>query len=817
MLRLPSLDIFSFWSGFIIASLLWLVVAGLRRLLRQLAENYKLRQQLKRESVRESLEQIFRQSTLNRAQRMHLGQCFFPLDSILIEPKVFVPFFELFNDSVPDYLLPEHIPYMPSFPRVTSTFGYPQQPLVNCLLNGANIVLVGKLGSGKTTALAALTAQIARSSTGSHLDELLPLFFHISDIDVFDESTPHLEKLIQALTSNASQKELLGFSEIITARLTNRIVLLLIDGLDELHPDQHQKAMKFLSAFLLEYPVQTIITADPCYLGQACELGFVPVLIAPWSSDDYTRFAEKWQSVSSSLYSQDPIEQPEILHSDLAKMSNCSTPFIATLQIMPTLFGFSQIIDETQLLSDYVNWVTDGKFTRDSLATFASPLFNSKVIAYDNPRHLSAAKSSKSNTPKASAKVEQSPPPSSPLSSAAIEFLLGKGVLSRSTSGKLLFSSTVLFAFVCDIPDVSFIDLVSPAKLQWSVYAESLRYHIANPDVAGIQQLITKSFDEPMFRPHQLLLRSCSLLPESHPLRNALMKLTVPLLLDETIPSAFRLGLIAAICESNEPGASTLFSRMLSSDSQTLARLGAVGCGLLHDAKSVSDLTALSRSANSSTAYAATLALAVIHTAPALKTLAEIFLSGNENHRRLVAELFASNIIPDGDEILKEGASLDDIVTRRAAVFGMMISSTDWSLETIKQIAVQDSQWLVRNAAGQALDARQNPNALIPVDLVSPWDASKVQEWSKKHGEVIELGQFPFEILQSMVDNGQWHEKRLALHYLACHATDGTYLALYNQTFGKIEPEELPTYAYYLWKLSASGMPVPPPSKYGFI
>lgn len=97
MLRLPSLDIFSFWSGFIIASLLWLVVAGLRRLLRQLAENYKLRQQLKRETVRESLEQIFRQSTLNRSQRMHLGQCFFPLDSILIEPKVFVPFFELFN------------------------------------------------------------------------------------------------------------------------------------------------------------------------------------------------------------------------------------------------------------------------------------------------------------------------------------------------------------------------------------------------------------------------------------------------------------------------------------------------------------------------------------------------------------------------------------------------------------------------------------------------------------------------------------------------------------------------------------------------
>jgi len=82
-----------------------------------------------------------------------------------------------------------------------------------------------------------------------------------------------------------------------------------------------------------------------------------------------------------------------------------------------------------------------------------------------------------------------------------------------------------------------------------------------------------------------------------------------------------------------------------------------------------------------------------------------------------VAELFATGLMSEGYEILKEGTSLEDIITRRAAVFGLASIRSSWANDLLERIVVEDSQWVVRNAAGQALESHQQKYALAPKRL----------------------------------------------------------------------------------------------------
>ena len=86
--RFPNIDSFSFWLGFILASVVWWVLSLLRPAFEQLRENAKAKQVEKKEKAKtmSGMEERYRQTILVHVQGFHLAAPLFSLDEIAEAP-----------------------------------------------------------------------------------------------------------------------------------------------------------------------------------------------------------------------------------------------------------------------------------------------------------------------------------------------------------------------------------------------------------------------------------------------------------------------------------------------------------------------------------------------------------------------------------------------------------------------------------------------------------------------------------------------------------------------------------------------------------
>ena len=823
MLKLPPIDTLSFWIGFFIASLFWLIISGLRQAVKRLISTTRERNQQRQQADIESLESILLSSVVKRAQKNHMASLLFPLDAVLITPTVFIPFPELSSESLPDTLLPDYIPYLPHFPQVTADFGYPRCLLIDVMKQRANICVVGGSGSGKTVALADIATKIARRDpcVGEfHSD--FPIYLHILDLNLdSDEQNP--EALISdTLCAFVPEKYTSRVLPFITHQLESNTAILILDGLDELPPELHAKALSIISGLLSHYPMlPVLITAHPNMLGNSAMLGFVPVLIAPWNSDDKILHHKLWHAAwNSSLADGDQAIAPDPhLIEGLQKVNNGS-PFIRTISMISLYTGFGKITDEASLLMGWLDWVLEGRVALPALRGLASYMVSQSRVAI--PIDEAARKLQKPKDMELIPDPQAIPQHSQSLKKRqirgkeeVIEYLMEHGLLRLHPSGQVSFTNPLLVGLLA-LPEKELVaKSLSKEGLRWVVIEHILQNNIHMILREDISEEWISFYDLPLLIPQLCITRNLSHLPDKHPLRERLLSGLVPLLLDDTLPFITRVNLIAAIVESKEQSLGILFRKLLTHKSNQVIRLATLGLGLLKDNKSLPELAALIESHSTEVAFTSTIAIAAMGTPHALKILVEVFLNGEENHRRLVAELFATGLMSEGYEILKEGTSLEDIITRRAAVFGLASIRSSWANDLLERIVVEDSQWVVRNAAGQALESHQQKYALAPKRFEKPWLVESVQDWARKKGESLAPGEFPAIIFAEMVQKGNLDEQRLALQYLSTAYFEPGLLAIYNILYGD-ETETVQNQAIYaLWKVSIIGNPIPPPRKYG--
>jgi len=134
-------------------------------------------------------------------------------------------------------------------------------------------------------------------------------------------------------------------------------------------------------------------------------------------------------------------------------------------------------------------------------------------------------------------------------------------------------------------------------------------------------------------------------------------------------PLGLRGQAMAAFVASGDPGAATLFRQLLSSRSFELIPLAALGSGALKDVKAIDALEELMQAPSGAVRRAICLALVAIGTEKSLEGVARALLQAMTNWRRAAAEALANDPI-EGHAMLKEGATLEDIMLRRAVVNG---------------------------------------------------------------------------------------------------------------------------------------------------
>jgi HEAT repeat protein len=392
--------------------------------------------------------------------------------------------------------------------------------------------------------------------------------------------------------------------------------------------------------------------------------------------------------------------------------------------------------------------------------------------------------------------------------------MVESGLLVSHSNNKMRFLHPVLNGYLAGqaIGDND-ADTTLLAIPDWDGKTLSLRYLAARGDASAVADIMLKESNLPLHNSTFAVARWLRDAPRETAWRSKAFASLLTILQAEGQPLGLRGQAMAAFVTSGDPGAATLFRQLLSSRSFELIPLAALGSGALKDMKATDALEELMQAPVSAVRRATCLALVAIGTEKSLEGVARALLQGDEELRRAAAEALANDPI-EGHPVLKEGATLSDILVRRAVVHGLSRVGQPWAIEILQQMQVQDDQWAVRNLATQYLEQMQKIDPRVPRQLMAPSESPWLIEFAGKQKMGIPRGGPATDVLLNAFKHGDTEERLAALPYLKRVANEGIIGALYNAMYGE-DPEVREAAFYAIEEIGANGVQLPHPNQFG--
>ena len=862
-----QLERYTFWAGFLAGSLLWWLLTRLRPWLPGAWRGLRAQFSTARQGMTVNPEERYRRDVLRQAQRAHLASVFFSLDEILVEPRLLAPPppLEPGSEQHESLIYNTVLPYLPDCPELGGTYHAPQLSLVEALQGGANLAVVGKPGMGKSVALAYLASILARqeASTGV-LAGMTPYLVHAADILPIPSRFNALEIISEAISTNVSALTLPRLSGFIRSTFTNESALLLLDGLDELPPDQFDQVVDLLGNLLETYPKVRIVAAvSPEYLGGLTRLGFMVVPLATWNDQDRQNFILKWSDLWTSYIAREKDRQKVdilLLNNWLVNAAPAFTPLELTLHVWAAYAGDVLGASSSQAIESYLlrmttqtqkarpvleklaaqialtanpvltfkeaeKWVPsdaaqvspfgDTPFSVDPLAegpeqtagdtTEAGP----DLPVVDEALETANTEPSPSKNGKQKAATREISP-----SQRLLDDLISAGLLVNRRNSRLSFVHPVIAGYLAGTALASSGGVEQLYhQPEWSGKYLALRYLSSWNDISGAVQQMLDSEQDPLYRK---LITSAEWLrdaPAKTAWRPLVLRKLSTLVQQEALPMSTRIRGMVAMALSADPGVPVLFRQHLEHPLDSMRELGALGCGLALDTKAVKLLTNLLNDSVIEVRLAAILALSRIGTKSAMEAIATVLLSGSETMRRAAAEGLSMQP-EEGYPALEEGSQMEDLLVRRATVYGLAQINEPWSRELLTKLQVEDEQWVVRSAATEALEGLTHPNPRIPrphPELAqTPW----LVAFAGRLGMGVAPGRPALQLVLQAARAGNDDERLAALQYLANHGGEEALAPIYQMYFSA-NPEDAEAAYRALWILAASGIRLPAPQQFG--
>jgi HEAT repeat protein len=841
---------FSFWLGFLVASLLWWLLGRFMPALKELGKNFLAQAKAVRESAKAGVDYHFRNDMIARAEKMHLAAPLFALQEILIPPRLMATPFpppmdgETAEKPLEDITM-KAIPYMPEWPELSAAFNSPTYELVEAAQKGTSLLLIGHAGSGKTVALAHLTEQVAKRVPGlGDFASQIPVLIHYADIPTGElTSNQPLNTILAALAPFVSSRTSPKLRPYLENALPQGRVLLIVDGMDELDQEEFLRAAGFLESVLNLYPKTPIIaTASPFYADGLGHLGLVPVALAAWTKQQRETFIQNWgqkwgQHIQPTLWnlspngtdSKAPIETA-ILNNWITVESLANTPLELTLKVWAAYAGDARGPLNVNALEAYVRRTTVNIHNANvALERVALQMSLSKTVyptqrsASRWARGISMDDSEESlvpvTNPESNDALEESGVLEGSVSRQAIPNLLANGILlSRADSRVSFVHPAVGGYFAGRALAASGGSSWVQNQPDWTGKQQAMQYlaHFGTP--LGATSSLTNP-DEDIL--HQRLLFVARWLPESlaHPKANwriTVMRELFNLIGSPGVTIGLRARALTALLLSKDPGIPQMCKRFLQHENSDVRQVAALGIGYLQDAKAINELGELLYDANHNIQRAASLALVAIGTQIALESVATSLLHGDENQQRAASEALA-NHPAEGHPTLKEASTFDDLLARRAAIYGLARLREPWARETIDTIRAQDKEWLVRNAAEEVAKLLDRGAPYIPGPNPPLHENGWLLLFAAKSGEGIGPGIEAEEVLQRALSRGTEHERVAAMYQLK-HVSAPTGEAVIPILYGTFlqDKDDLQEFAYMaLRALAFAGHLLPSPIKFG--
>lgn len=834
----------NFILGFVSGAVTWWAMTLIWPLIQQMLATRREKQKERAPQGSSSLEKAYAKMLFRQVQGAHLAANLFSLDEIAMEARLLAP---------PAYADPGEtrphadvvdlaLPYLPGQPEIASFYGAATLSISEAISGQVNLVITGQPGSGKTTALARLASQIAsRDAAVESLHDRIPFFVHVADLALplqnpkkpTDFLTPISEKLAEQAGVFEAGK-IPGFVEY---AFRSGQALFLLDGVDELPQAAIQDVSAYLRVILRQFPQTRIITTSgPEYADGLLSLGFVPMAIMPWNADQQKQFLEKWSSLWQKYVAVEAWAQASLNTADtllinrwLSDGNYGLTPLEYTLKIWAAYAGDARGSRPADAIEAHLRRLLPERTPFEALYAIGAQASLNGISIFENQRAREWTKSfepppavSEGSSPeeadsaptptdpkKKSASPAQTPRPAASL----VSKLTVSGILAAHGGSRVRFSHPLYLGFLAGKG-------LNPASVEtvlkqpaWAGQTATLRYLAAFGDASGLANSLLNQEDHILLRPRLMAGKLLRDAPLKASWRNAVMLALVNTLQDDDIPAGARGQVIAALAMSGDPGAGALFRQLLLAPSDELQRLAALGAGVMRDSKAVDGLTGMLASSGGAAQQAACLALVKIGTPQALTAIAATLVGGAEQLRIAAAEALADHK-QEGYETLRDGVTNEDILVRRAIVYGLARVREEWAQELLARIPVDDDQWVVRNAAAEMIAAAQRPNPRIPLRELPSHDTPWLIEFASKHGVGVTPGQPATDLYLLALKDENPEYRQAALHYLRQTPSEGVLSALYPHLYGADAGMKESVYQV-LAEMALGGANLPHPKMFG--
>jgi hypothetical protein len=851
MNRLPPLDMLSFWIGFIVASIFWAIIASVRPALRNALEMLKQQRQEARLRAGSSIEDNHRRNICQQTQEMHLAASLFSLSEITIEPRLMTPpsQSEPGAESHHRDIVEKTLPYLPETPELGTFYGEPGLGLAEALSGEVNLVITGQPGSGKSTALAYLACQVAEQSPATaSLNEHLPFLFHIAELGLplaeVKKAEDVLAPIIEAQSARTRIIDKARIPTFVQQTFQSGRALLLLDGLDEMPQPQVQEASNYLRVLLRAYPKTRIIAAAaPEYIDGLLQLGFMPTALQAWSTQEQTALLNNWDSlwqkyVKDEAWAQTAPNVDTLLLKRWLSQDNLGlTPLEYTLKIWAAYAGDVRGSSIPDHIEAHIRRLAPAEIPAEALQVLASQSSLSQLAAFEEKQasewvrpfeqalsqvSLEPAPGSETATSEAESAIETTQDgEKAPAKKAApvkkisvVNILTKSGLLKKLPKNRLSFSHPVLADYLTS-QALSAPGAAEPMLKQpdWSRKTQVMRYLAAFSDATPLIQSLLVESDPVLLRPQRTTAMLVRYAPRNAPWRNTAIASLLEILQNDDYPLALRGEIATNFALSKDPQISALFRQLLQAPSDKLRQLAALTLGLMRDTKAVEPLASLLSLSIGPTQQTACLALVAIGTPPALESVAAALLGGDEDLRQSAAEALA-NDPHEGREALREGIGAEDILLRRAIVYGLARVPEAWADELLQKTQIEDNQWAVRNVAVELLESRKRPNPRIPRRLREPSEMPWLVEFAGRQGMGISPGQATMDMLLQAFKGNNPEEQRAALAYLRHKPSEGIIGTLYHAYFVNDHPQRELVYQI-LKEYASGGVSLPAPMQFG--
>jgi len=786
-----------FLVGVVAAVLIALLLSRLKPVFRWLRSALSEQLDALRASLRTRAIDRYQIELVSRMETLHLARPIFALDEVLVAPRVLAP------PQPTDPIHPEAayhttlavVPNLPDMNYLSGVFVAPSLTLAQALEGGHSLLLTGDPGAGKTIALAYLALRLAnRAPEMSALHGLVPVFVHAADLDLSRgaEKDP-LEPLILAAQRTASS----GVASMLPAYLRRHFsggrAILLLDGLDDFPPDLIVPVPGWLQALLKEYPGnRMVVVAAPMGYDGLLSVGLAPVSLAPWTEQEQRTFlsawAKSWREFVAPRLPKSRLSDldPALINGWLGGAMRGATPAEITLRTWASYAG------------DIRGWRP-----ADGLASYAARILSAEEQTHTEQVGLSWLEGGMPSMP------ERSVPRGVPVGD-----LVEAGILVRRADGKLSFQQPVVGAYFAARGMLEAGLLEGLLNSAWAPAQAALKHFATLGQADSAVQRLLNTTREPLKLEMLRVGRWLPGSPSKAPWRTRLLRELAMVVQEGSNPYGLRLRALHLLAQSAESSVNILFQRMLRSESVSSRVLGALGLGGIADADSIPQLAAITtKDPVLLVRQAACLGLAAIGTDPALEALGHALLEGEEAVRLAAAEALAANT-GEGYVMLREAAEHDALLTRRAAVFGLARIPERWAEEILEKVQVDDNQWVVRGAAAEALEQRRNPPWKVyaaPKDLSElPW----LVAYAGREGVGMVPGRAALDLVRRALNNGSTDEQIAAIEALAWSGGEELSMELYKAL--RSGEDHLRDAAFEtLWRLTAAGVELPSPMKFG--